>query len=78
MSSIISGRNGDRLEDDKSLARRWGAFAWRMGWRAAHTTIDRLKTWFLMAGGKYSLWCLNEDTLTSRYESSNGGSGGAW
>ena len=78
MLSFISGRNDDRLEDAKSLARRRGAFVWRMGWRVTYTAIDRLKTWSLMAGGSSSSRCLNEGTLTSRYESSNGEGGGAW
>ena len=78
MSSIISGRNGDRLEDAKSLARRRGAFIWWMSRRAAYNVSDRSKTWSLTARGNSSLWCLNEDTLTSRYESSNGVGGGAW
>ena len=70
-SSMVSGRNGDRWEYAKSLARRRGAFVCLVGRRAENTARDRSYIWSRTARGNSSLRCLNADTLTSRYESTN-------
>ena len=76
--SMGFGRNGDRWEDAKSLARRRGAFVCRIGRRAKNTAVDRSYIWSLTAWGNSSLRCRNVGTLASRYESSKVVGWGAW